>query len=67
MPMRRRPPWARFALRANAVMLAACAAAGSVGAFITVRAGELGSFLVCAAVTVLAVAAARAAVREADR
>lgn len=66
MPMRRRPPWARFALRANAVVLALCAAAGAFGAFAAVRGGELGTFAVCAAVTFLTVFGALAAVRESD-
>ncbi|MEG9226467.1 hypothetical protein [Aeromicrobium sp. Sec7.5] len=67
MPMRRRPPWARFALRANAVVLAVCAAAGAFGAFVSVRGGELGTFLACAAVTVLTVCGALAAVRESEK
>lgn len=67
MPMRRRPPWARFALRANAVALAVCAAVGAFGAFVSVRGGDLGTFAVCAVVTVLAVYGALAAVRESDK
>lgn len=67
MPMRRRPPWVRHALRLNAVVLVACAAAGAFGAFVTARAGDLGTFVACAAVTVLAVFGALASVRESEK